>query len=179
MTKPRQLPAVVETLLYLALGLALTVAPLLPLSPGGALVPPDLAFCLTVAWVIRRPARLPFPAILAVGLLGDLLLSRPVGLGALCLLVAAEAFRHRAHLFWSAPFPLEWLAAAAAFAALLAAQHLALGLVLAAPPGLDLSLRALAATTAAYPLVVLGLVWVVHLRAPRLRDGGHHLARPS
>ena len=177
MSAPRQLPAVVETTLYLALGLVLTVASVLPLSPGGGLVPPDLGYCLTVAWAVRRPARLPFPAILAVGLLGDLLLVRPVGLGALGLLVAAEAFRHRAHLFWSAPFPLEWLAAAIAFAALLAAQNLVLAFVLADPPGLDLSLRALAATGVAYPLVVLGLVWVVRLRAPRLRDGGHHMAR--
>lgn len=177
MTAPRQLPAVVETALYVGLGLAATVAPTLPLAPGGGLMPPDLAFCLTIAWVIRRPARLPFPAILAVGLLGDVLLARPVGLGALGLLVAAEAFRNRAHLFWSAPFPLEWLAAAGAFAALLAVEHLALEIVLAAPPGLTLSLRSLAATAVAYPLVVLGLVWVVGLRAPRLRDGGHHMAR--
>ena len=173
----RRLPAFAETALYLALGLAATIAPLLPLAPGGRLMPPDLAWCLTVAWVIRRPARLPFPAILAVGLLGDVLLSRPLGLGALGLLLLAEAFRNRAHLFWSAPFPLEWLAAAAAFAALLAAEHLALALVFAEPPGLALALRYLAATAIAYPLVVLGLVWVAGLRAPRLRDGGHHMAR--
>ena len=175
--RARTLPGFVETALYLALGLVATVAPTLPLSPGGALMPPDLAYCLTIAWVVRRPARLPFPAILAVGLLGDLLLARPVGLGALGLLVLAEAFRHRAHLFWSAPFPLEWLAAAGAFAALLAAEHLALSLVLSEPPGLALSLRSLGATAVAYPLVVLGLVWVAGLRAPSLRDGGHHMAR--
>jgi len=176
---PRTLPAFVETLLYLALALAATLAPLLPLSPGGTLMPPDLAYCLTIAWVIRRPARLPFPAILLVGLLGDILLSRPVGLGALGLLVLAEAFRNRAHLFWSAPFPLEWLAAALGFAGLLAAQHLALSLVFSPPPGFALSLNYLAATAVAYPVVVLGLTWVVGLRAPRLRDGGHHMARPS
>lgn len=175
---PRRLPALAETGLYLVLGLAATVAPLLPLAPGGRLMPPDLAFCLTIAWVIRRPARLPFVAVLAVGLLGDLLLARPVGLGALGLLLVSEAFRHRAHLFWSAPFPVEWLAATGAFAALLAVFHLALSLVFADPPGLALSLRYLAATAVAYPFVVLGLVWVVGLRAPRLRDGGHHMARP-
>lgn len=177
MTARRQLPALAETALYLALGLGATIAPLLPLAPGGRLLPPDLAYCLTVAWVIRRPARLPFPAILAVGLLGDLLLARPLGLGALGLLLLAEAFRLRAHLFWSAPFPLEWLAATAAFAALLAAQNLVLAFLFADPPGAALSLRHLAATAIAYPLVVLGLVWVAHLRAPSLRDGGHHMPR--
>jgi rod shape-determining protein MreD len=177
MSAARPFPAVAETALYLALGLAATIAPLLPLSPGGRLLPPDLPFCLTVAWVVRRPARLPLPAVLVVGLLADLLLSRPLGLGALGLLVVAEAFRHRAHLFWSAPFPLEWLAAGGAFAALLAAEHLALTLVLAEPPGLALSLRHLAATAIAYPLGVLGLVWVAGIRAPSLRDGGHHMPR--
>ena len=174
---PRSLPAVVETTLYLALGLVATIAPLLPLAPGGRLMPPDLAYCLTIAWVVRRPARLPFVAVLAVGLLGDVLLARPIGLGAIGLLLVSEAFRHRAHLLWSAPFPLEWLAAAAGFAAMLAAEHLALAVVLADPPGLPLSLRYLAATAVAYPLVVLGLVWCGGVRAPRLRDGGHHMAR--
>lgn len=179
MSAPRTLPSFVETLVYLALGLVATVAAVIPLAPGGRLLPPDLAWCLTIAWVVRRPARLPFPAILAVGVLGDVLLARPVGLGALGLLLLSEAFRHRAHLFWSAPFPLEWLAAAGGFAAMLAAEHLALAIVFAEPPGLALSLRYLAATAAAYPLVVLGLVWCVGLRAPRLRDGGHHMARGS
>jgi rod shape-determining protein MreD len=174
----RQIPAVVETALYLALGLAATIAPLLPLAPGGRLMPPDLAYCLTIAWVVRRPARLPFVAVLAVGLLGDVLLARPVGLGALGLLLLSEVFRHRAPLFWSAPFPLEWLAAAGGFAAMLAAEHLARTVVFAAPPGRALALRHLAATVAVYPLVVLGLVWVAGIRAPRLRDGGHHMARP-
>ena len=180
MSAPRRtLPSAVETLLYLGLGLVATVAPLVPLAPGGLLLPPDLAWCLTVAWVIRRPARLPFPAILVVGLLGDALLARPLGLGALGLLVLAEVFRHRAHLFWSAPFALEWLAAAAGFAAMLAAEQLALEIVFAEPPGLALTLRYVGATAVAYPFVVLGLVWCAGLRAPRLRDGGHHMARGS
>ena len=179
MSTPTTFPAFVETLLYLALGLVATVAPVIPLAPGGLLVPPDLAYCLTIAWVVRRPARLPFPAILAVGLLGDVLLARPLGLGALGLVLLAEVFRHRAHLFWSAPFPLEWLAAAGGFAAMLAAEHLALAIVFAEPPGLALSLRYLGATAVAYPVVVLGLAWCAGLRAPRLRDGGHHMARQS
>jgi rod shape-determining protein MreD len=177
MSGPRSLPAVVETALYLGLGLVVTVASVVPLAPGGRLLPPDLGYCLTIAWIVRRPARLPLLAVLAVGLLGDVLLARPPGLGALGLLVLAEAFRIRAHLFWSAPFPLEWLAAAGGFAAMLAAEHLALEVVFADAPGLALSLRYLAATAAAYPLVVLGLVWCVGLRAPSLRDGGHHMAR--
>lgn len=173
----RRLPTVAEAVVYLALGVAATLAALLPLAPGSRLMPPDLGFCLTIAWVIRRPARLPFPAILVVGLLGDLLLARPVGLGALGLLLVAEAFRHRAPLFWSAPFPVEWLAASVAFAGMLAAENLALAAVFAEPTGAALAVRHVAATAVAYPFVVLGLVWCAGLRAPSLRDGGHHRAR--
>lgn len=179
MTAPRTLPAFAETLLYLGLGVLAVIAPLVPLAPGGRLMPPDLAYCLTVAWVVRRPGRLPFWAVLCVGLLGDVMLARPIGLGALGLLLLAEVFRHRAHLFWSAPFPLEWLAAAGGFAAMLAAEHLALQVVFATPPGLELAARHLLATAVAYPLVVLGLTWCLGIRAPTARDGGRGMRRTT
>ncbi len=179
MSAPRTLPALVETALYLVLGMAGVIAALVPLGPGGGLTPPDLAYCLTIAWVIRRPARLPFWAVLLLGLFADVMLARPLGLGALGLLLVSEVFRGRAVLFWSAPFPLEWLVAAAGFAALLAAMHLALTIVFAAPPGLAASLRYLLATAVAYPFVVLGLTWCLGLRAPKLSDGGHHARRPT
>jgi hypothetical protein len=44
------------------------------------------------------------------------MLSRPVGLGALALLLSAEAMRTKAGLFRGAPFVVEWLAAVALFA---------------------------------------------------------------
>jgi rod shape-determining protein MreD len=179
MRAPRILPAFVETPLYLALGGVAVVAPLIPLAPGGRLMPPDLAYCLTVAWAVRRPGRLPFWAVLVVGLLGDVMLARPLGLGALGLLLLAEVFRHRAHLFWSAPFPLEWLAATGAFAAMLAAEHLALEVVFATPPGLALAARYFLATAVAYPFVVLGLTWCLGIRAPRAGDGDYALGRPT
>ena len=86
---------------------------MIPLGPGGALVAPDLLYCLLVAWVVRRPARTPLWAIVALGLFADVMLSRPLGLGALALMLAVEAFRRRAVLFHGAPFLLEWLAAVA------------------------------------------------------------------
>jgi len=163
----RALPAVAETPSLVGLGVLAVLTVTMPLGPGGALVGPDLLYCLLVAWVIRRPARTPLWAIVALGLFADLMLSRPLGLGALGLMLVAEGFRRRAILFHGAPFPVEWAAAVAGFAVLLAGMHLALVVVFATPPGLVPSLRFLLVTALAYPLVVLGLAWCLRVRAPR------------
>ena len=66
------------------------------------------------------------------------------------------------------PFPLEWLAATAAFAAMLAGMEIALALVFADRPGFAATLVRYGVTTAlAYPLIVLGLTWCLNLRATR------------
>jgi rod shape-determining protein MreD len=165
MSKGRRLSAVGETLLLPLLGAGLVLATTIPL--GGALVPPDLLYCLLVAWVVRRPARTPLLLVVALGLFADMMLSRPIGLGALGLVLVVETFRQRAILFHSAPFPMEWGVAVGAFAAMLAAMHLALSVVFANSPGLGPLLRLVASTAVAYPLVVLGLGWCLGVRTPK------------
>ena len=121
MSRSRRLPASVEKALLVGLGVVAVVAAMTPLAPGGGMVAPDLLYAVIVAWVIRRPAATPLWAVLALGLFADVMLSRPIGLGALGLLFASEFFRARAATFHGVPFPLEWLAAAVVFAAMLAA----------------------------------------------------------
>jgi rod shape-determining protein MreD len=174
----RTLPGYVETAVLLALGIATVIVSLVPLGPGGAMAPPDLLYCLLVAWVVRRPGRMPIWAVLGLGLFGDVMLSRPIGLGALALLLVTEVFRARALLLNSIGFLAEWLAATVGFAAMLAGMSLALRLVFAAPPGMAASLHYLLATALAYPLVVLGLTWCLRLRAPRVADGDYRLRGP-
>ena len=147
------LPLIAEKALLPVLGVVAVYAALVPLGPGSGLVPPDLLYCLVVAWVIRRPASAPLGVVLLLGLFGDLMLSRPPGLGALGLLLASEAFRANRRFFHGVPFLVEWLAATAGFAAMLAGIGLALALTLADPPGLAASLRHVLATALAYPLV--------------------------
>ncbi|HVL20663.1 MAG TPA: rod shape-determining protein MreD [Amaricoccus sp.] len=171
MTVPRVLPGGLETPVMVGLGTMAILAVTMPLGPGGELVAPDLLYCLLVAWVVRRPARTPLLAVVALGLLADVLLSRPIGLGALALMLVVEAFRRRAILFHGAPFVLEWAAAVAGFALMLAGMRLALALVFVEPPGVGLLARYLLATAIAYPLVVLGLAWCLRLRAPRAASG--------
>jgi rod shape-determining protein MreD len=177
MSRRRTIPAVVEPAILLCLGFVAVQAALIPLGPGGRLAAPDLLYCLLIAWVIRRPAQSPLWVVLLLGLFADVMLSRPIGLGALGVLLLTEAFRTRAALFHNAPFAVEWLAATLGFAAMLAAMNLALKLVLAAPPGLTASLHHLLATTLSYPLVVLGLTWCLGLRAPSVARGEVRLGR--
>jgi rod shape-determining protein MreD len=177
MSAARRLPAPVETALFLGFGFVAVLAPKIPLAPGAGLMAPDLLYCLTVAWMIRRPRSAPLPAVVGLGLFADLMLSRPLGLGALGLLVASELFRARAATFHGLPFPVEWLAATLVFAAMLGSEQLALLLVFAEAPGVAPLARHLVATALAYPVVVLGLAWCLQLRAPRAPRPGNPLGR--
>jgi rod shape-determining protein MreD len=166
MTRGRPgLPGAVETGLLVVLGFVAVQAALIPLELAGGMVAPDLVYGLVVAWVIRRPASTPLWAIVALGLFADLMLSRPVGLGALGLVLVAETFRAQAARFTDVPFPLEWLAAAGGFLVMLAGMQLALELVFADPPAVSSLLRHAVATAIAYPLIVFGLTWCLGLRA--------------
>lgn len=154
---PRALSRPLRIGLLFAFGAVAVLAGMIPLGPGGTLAPPDLLFCLVVAWTLRSPDTVPVWALVVLGLFGDLMLSRPVGLGALGLLFAAETIRGGANRIRGLPFPAEWLAAALLFAAVLAFMHLALRLVFAeGPPAVDL-LRLLVATVLAYPVVAVAV----------------------
>ena len=165
MSAPHALPPFIEKAIFLGIGVVAVEAALIPLGPGSALVAPDLLFGLVVAWVVRRPATAPFWAIVALGLFADLMMSRPLGLGALGLMLVSEWFRRRAARFQARPFPLEWLAMTLAFAAVLAGMEGALALVLADGPGFAALARYAVTTAMAYPLIVLGLTWCLGLGA--------------
>ena len=155
------------------LGIVAIHAALIPLGPGGALVAPDLLYCLLVAWVIRRPARTPLWAVLALGLFADVMLSRPIGLGALGLMLVAEAFRRRAIAVPRRPLRARMARRRSpAFALMLAGMRSrSRWCFVDAARASDCCSRYLLATALAYPLVVLGLAWCLRLRAPRAAAG--------
>ena len=151
--------------LFALLALAAIHVPMVPVSHAADRLPlPDLLYCLTLAWVMRRPATAPLALVLAAGLAGDLLLARPVGLGALGLVLASEAIRVRRAAL-GANFLAEWLAVALAFALVLAGTAVLLTLTLAPPPALRPLAAHWLATALAYPMVAGLLLATDRLRA--------------
>lgn len=160
---------------WLALALLAFVciyASLIPLAPGGALAAPDLLYCLFAACVYRRRAPAPIWLLAALGLLADLMLARPVGLGALTFVLAIEALRRAAPLVRGGPFALEWLAVGLGFALQLAIISVMMRLSFLEGPSVEVMLRYGVATMIAYPMVCLALAWGPGLRAPRTGSGG-------
>jgi rod shape-determining protein MreD len=162
----RAIPGVIRLLLLLGLGFAAVQSALIPLAPGSGLVPPDLLYCLIVAWMLRDPSTVPLWLVLALGVFADLMLSRPLGLGALGLVLAGEAARSASRTR-SIPFLLEWAGAVAGYALILLAINAVLHLSFADPPGVLASARYLAATALAYPIIAMVVARGVGLRAQR------------
>lgn len=170
----------VETAAVLALGLAAIGLALAPLDfAGGATPGPDLVFCLVIAWVVRRPASAPLWAVVALGLAADLFLSRPLGLGALGLLLAAEATRGSAGTLAAGSFAGEWLTASVLCLAAVLGAHVALELAFADGPALAPLLRHAGVTALAYPFVAAVLAVGLGMRGPRRAPAGDRLGRIS
>jgi rod shape-determining protein MreD len=142
-----------ERTLFALLAVAAIHVALVPVTHAADRIAlPDLLFCLTLAWVVRRPATAPLGLVLLVGVTADVLLARPPGLGALGLVLASEAVRARRG-WLSQHVVAEWLAAGLAFALVLGATAALLALSLAPGPGAGALAAHWLATVAAYPFV--------------------------
>jgi rod shape-determining protein MreD len=166
-SRPAPLPLWAQTALLGGFGVLAACAALTPLAPGGSLVAPDLLYCLVMAWVLRSPASAPIWIIVALGLLGDVMMSRPIGLGALGLMLASEVMRVFTSRLRGAAFVLEWLAVMTGFVAMLAGVELVMRLALAPGPGLGPSMRYVVSTAIAYPVVAAGLAFGLGLHPQR------------
>lgn len=107
----------------------------------------------------------------ALGLLRDLLTDLPVGLGALALVLAAEALKARAPALSRQPFLIEWAWVAGMAAAMSATLWLAVTMSFAQPPYASLLLQQYAATLMVYPVLSMALRWLLRVR-DRPRDRG-------
>ncbi|MEL6587443.1 MAG: rod shape-determining protein MreD [Pseudomonadota bacterium] len=143
-------------LLYMGLGFLFLFFALLPFGPGEGGVPgPDLLFCLTIAWVLRRPDYVPVWLMVPLFLLDDALLMRPLGLWTLVVLLVAEYLRPRVDHSEAQTFGAEIVLATGCIIAAFVLNQAALALLLAEGPPLTGLILHLVATIAFYPLVAL------------------------
>lgn len=166
MNQPLQVPPFWRRVLAIGLGIAAVQSALIPLAPGSGMVPPDLLYCLLVAWTLRDPRSIPLWLVLALGLFADIMLSRPLGLGTLGLVLATEVARRNAGQRRATPFLVEWIAATVGFALILTGIDAILRLSFADAAGFVALSRYLTSTCIAYPIVAMVVAWGVGLRAP-------------
>lgn len=138
---------------------------LLPLNAGFTGWPgPDLALCLVLAWVLRRPDRLPALVIAVLFLFEDVMLMRPLGLWTAVVLAGTEAARLREGSWREQSFMVEWLRVSILIGLMMLGYRIAQVLFLLPVPALGQVILQFIATVAAYPLVVLAARWLVGLR---------------
>ncbi|TWI38042.1 rod shape-determining protein MreD [Paracoccus sulfuroxidans] len=159
-------------LIYIVLMMIFLFWRLLPLSPGQIIWPgPDLALCLTFAWVLRRPDDVPVLIIAALFFIEDIVLLRPLGLFTALVVMATEAARVREPRWRELSFVIEWLRVALLIAMLMLANRILLIVfVLPAPPLGQMILQFLA-TAAAYPIVVALARWPLGVKRALPVDG--------
>ncbi len=170
MTRLRHRSPRLEMALLLGLGIGAIHIPLVPYSlaaeDGG---PPDLLFCLVVAWMVRRPDTAPLVLILALGLLADVLNSRPLGLGALALVLSSELFRAQRSLLFGVPFVLEWIAVVLTLIVTALCAFLLLKVTFIDGPSMRQLMSQALVTALFYPVMVVFLHWIIGIRAPEAR----------
>ena len=140
---------------YLAIAFVIIFLQLLPLDTAPSRwASPDLLLAITLVWVARRPAFLPFGVVFAVFLLADLLFQRPPGLWAALVLILTETVRSRSRGLRNVPLALEWGTVAMGIVAITLANRLVLAVVMTPQAPLTLTLVQMVMTIAIYPVVV-------------------------
>ena len=136
---------------FLLIFIALVPQSLIPNRFSG----PNLILALSFAMVIRRSRILPVWLVALVALIGDFMLSRPLGLNTFLTVIAVEIIRANRLSFLDMFFMMEWLFIGLMIIIMALAQQFMLGFVLL--PGFPwvTVLWQVSLTILCYPLMVL------------------------
>ncbi|GHA45644.1 hypothetical protein GCM10008927_08300 [Amylibacter ulvae] len=153
--------------IYFGVCMALIFLRLIPLDlEPNKVGMPDFILCITAAIVIRKAIIAPYVLVGLVFLIADIMLSRPLGLGALIGVVGIEIVRNNRFSFREMFFLSELFLMAILFALMAFAQQLALSLVLADRLPLHSVLIQLVTTIACYPIVVFVISQMLRISKP-------------
>jgi len=151
---------------------------MMPLGLSADTLPmPDLVFALAFAWVIRSPSTAPLGVVVAVALLSDVLLMRPLGLWTLVIIIVTEFARAQRIPLRAQMLVVEWSIFAIAMALGLALNGMILSTTFTPRPGFDLVFNYWLISVVAYPVVCGLLHWVFRIRAPLVSATSDRLGR--
>jgi len=157
--------------LFFALCACVIFINMLPLTTEPRRVPgPDLLFCLTAVWIMRRPKWAPVGLIVLVHLIADMLFLRPIGLWPAITILGYEYLRRKSTDATEMPPLVEFGMVLALFCGLLAANaitHVILGIP---HPTFGATVLHAIVTALAYPLVMAFSVYVTRVRRARPSD---------
>ncbi|MEM6595476.1 MAG: hypothetical protein AAF672_11875 [Pseudomonadota bacterium] len=154
--------------LFLFICAVLIFLKLLPLTTEPRSIPgPDLLFCLTAVWIMRRPRWAPVGLIVLVHLLADILFMRPVGLWPALALLGYEFMRRQAEGGTEVSALVEIGLAGVAFTAIVTANAFFLTIVGVQHPGIFAAILHVLVTLLAYPIVMGFCVIVLRVRRRR------------
>lgn len=131
---------------------------------------PDLLFCVTAAFLMRRPRWAPVALIVFVHLLADVLYLRPLGLWPAISLIAYEFLRRQTNASNEVSLPLEVALVVGAFTSAVLANAL-LQLIFAVPqPGFGRTLLHILTTAVAYPFVIAITHFILRVKRAGVRE---------
>jgi rod shape-determining protein MreD len=133
---------------------------------------PDIMFGIICALIIRRPEIVPFWLIGIIYFGFDIFLMKPLGIWAICVLVATEAVRANRAVLRENLFPFEWFMVSLIFLATLLANRVFWVVSFIPTPSWPSLFWQFLFTVAAYPVILFVMTYILHIRKPALGTFG-------
>ncbi|WP_069299692.1 hypothetical protein [Neptunicoccus sediminis] len=141
--------------LYIGTGFAIILWSIVPFDlSAGALPGPDILYCITMAYVVRKPEWAPVWAVFLVFFFRDILTLAPLGLFTLLIVLGTEVVRSNIQAFREYSFGLEWLWMGTIFFIITILQQIILLMTLTHTPRFVEQLYLMVFTILLYPVIV-------------------------
>ncbi len=153
---------------FLAIGFACILWAIIPFDMSASTLPvPDFFYCVTIAYIVRRPEYVPVWAVFLVFFLRDILTQAPLGLFTLLVVMGSEVVRANIQAFREYIFGLEWLWVATIFTIITVVQQVLLALTLSDTPRFVVQVLLIVFTVLAYPVIVGAMKFGFGITRPR------------
>lgn len=148
-------PLLAKWVLYVTIACITLILQMVPTMELRFWLPvPDIMAVVTLVWALRHPDSVPAILVVAMALLADFLLARPLGIAPFLLLLMSEFVRNRSRDLRKMQLLPEWATASAALLVLIIAERMIYVMTFIQPPPLSYSLLLFLMNALIYPVVV-------------------------